>query len=101
MRGLMFWKRNRKRRALILAVIANKGPVYALVITDKIASRTTGNVKLKAGGIYPSLRRYEMRGWVNAEARKVAEHPKLSPITHYTIIDNGRGYLKRLQTGHS
>lgn len=47
---------------MILAVIADEGPVYALVITAEIASRTNGDVMLKAGGIYPALRRYKKRG---------------------------------------
>lgn len=93
----MFWQRRSRRRALILAVVEDKGPVYPEQITGEIAARTNGDIKLVIGHVYVSLVGYEKKGWVECEKLLVYDCLELPPIVHYTITEAGCAVLERMR----
>jgi PadR family transcriptional regulator len=74
---------------LILRTLA-LGPLHGVGIADRIAQVTHGTFHIKAGSLFPALRRLEAEGWVTGEW---GESQTGRPARLYTLTKEGRKQL--------
>ncbi len=78
--------------AMVLAVLRD-GPSYGYAIAKEINKRSSDQLRLRQGTLYPALRNLETKGWIVGEWI-VSEGAR--PRRVYTISDEGRAVLNEM-----
>jgi len=66
------------------------GPMHGVGIADRIHQVTHGTLVVKAGSLFPALRRIEQQGWIEGEWGPSENNRR---ARYYTLTRSGRAQL--------
>lgn len=75
---------------LALLQALTTGPGFGLELIDRVSERTSGEVKLHQGSVYPALRSLEREGFVESYPGETNEARGGRPRIYYRITAEGR-----------
>lgn len=77
---------------VIISLLEEEGEMYGYEVSKKVEKRTSGEIQLTEGALYPALHRLEAGGLLETETRKVGNRFR----KYYSLTKKGQKESSRI-----